>query len=138
MAIPVERADTSRWGGRVTIRRRVLDSTQRIRSLMQMVTGDPNRVAWVAFYTTPGLGSVALPLGITLEQVARAVPADYRPTWVLRANGDYLELDVREDSDMVIRPAWGFWQPSYVSDQTGQQHVEVWEYVRIHGEQVAP
>ena len=132
MALPVETAEQGRWGGPVSVRRRILDSSAAIGAVQPIVRGDPNRVAWAIFYTTPGLGAIALPIGLSLEDPGDAIAESDRPTWVLRANGDYLELDVREDADFAIRPVWGWWQPTYSGATSGTQHVEVWEYVRIH------
>lgn len=133
MPIPVIAADSTRWGGTVTVRRRALDSSLAIRAAQVIVGGDPNRVAWLCTFTTPGIGVPALPLGIVQGEQSGQVAESIAPGWVLRANGDFLELDVRIDSDMAIRPFYGFWMPTFTPDLTGQQHVEVWEYVRVHG-----
>lgn len=132
MPIPIIAADSTRWGGTVTVRRRALDSTLAIRAAQEIVAGDPNRVAWIATYTTPGIGSPALPLAIVQGQLSGTVPGATPAEWVLRANGDFLEFDVRVDSDMAIRPFSGFWMPTFTSATKGDQFVSVWEYVRVH------
>ena len=133
MPVPVIAADSTRWGGTVTVRRRALDTTTPIRKAMELVPGNPNRVAWIASYTTPGLGVLALPLAIVEGELSGVVPPTTPAEWQLRANGDFLELDVRIDSDLAIRPFSCWWLPSFKTGSTGQQFVSVWEYVRIHG-----
>lgn len=132
MAIPVITADKSRWGGVVEVRRRILNSAFLQHVIMQIVGGNPNRVGWRAIYTTPGIGAVALPLAMTPDDPGYSVSPGHPASWVLRANGDYLELDVAVDSVLATEPVWGWWQPTYVEAATGSQHVEVWEYIRIH------
>ena len=132
MPIPVIAADSTRWGGTVTVRRSHLVTAALIRQVQRIVPHDPNRVAWIATYTTPGIGVAALPLAIVEGTRHGTVSSNEPAQWVLRANGDFIEFDVRIDSDMAIREFSGWWMPTFTPDTKGEQYVSIWEYIRVH------